>query len=317
MSTPLLRQVEHEVTVHADAADVYRLLAEVDNWPQLFPPSVYVDYLERGGDSERIRIWATANGEVKNWTSRRVLDPEALTIRFSQEVSTPPVAEMNGTWILEPAGDGQTRLRLRHEYRAVDDDPEGLAWIDKAVDTNSRAELPALKASVEAATGLAHLTLSFSDTVRIAGAAEDVYDFVNDARAWVDRVPHVARVRLTEDTPGLQILRMDTLTKDGSTHTTESVRVCFPHHKIVYKQTTLPALMSLHTGYWLFEADPADASVTVATSQHTVVINEANIAGILGPDADVAQAREYVQNALSTNSTATLGYARDYAESRR
>jgi aromatase len=127
----------------------------------------------------------------------------------------------------------------------------------------------------------------------------------------------VAQVRLTEDTPGLQILRMDTLTKDGSTHTTESVRVCFPHHKIVYKQTTLPALMTLHTGYWLFEEDPADPSATVATSQHTVVINEANIAGILGPDAGVAQAREYVQNALSTNSTATLGYARDHAESRR
>ena len=55
-----------------------------------------------------------------------------------------------------------------------------------------------------------------------------------------ERLPHVARVVLTEDTPGLQFLEMDTRTKDGSTHTTKSVRVCFPDTRIAYKQITLP-----------------------------------------------------------------------------
>lgn len=316
MSTPLLREVEHEITVYASAADVYRMLAEVENWPRLFPPSVYVDYLERNGNEERIRIWATANGEAKNWTSRRVLNPDALSIKFWQEVSAPPVAEMNGTWILEPIDSQQTRLRLLHEYRAINDDPEDLAWIDKAVDTNSRSELPALKATVEQATQARELTMSFSDTVRINGSAKDVYEFINDAKLWPERLPHVVKVSLTENTPGVQVLRMDTLAKDGSTHTTESVRVCFPHRKIVYKQTTLPALMTLHTGYWLLEADPAEADTTLATSQHTVVINKANITSILGPEADVAQARDYVRAALSTNSLATLAHAKEYAESR-
>jgi aromatase len=316
MSTSLLREAEHEITVHASAADVYRMLAEVVNWPRLFPPSVYVDYLERNGNEERIRIWATANGEAKNWTSRRVLNPEALTIRFWQEVPASPVAEMNGTWVLEPLGDRTTRLRLLHEYRAIDDDAQSLAWIDKAVDTNSRAELPAVKATIEHATRSAELTLSFSDTIRINGVAKDVYDFVNDAQLWSERLPHVKQAKLTEDTPGLQVLRMDTLAKDGSTHTTESVRVCFPHHKIAYKQTTLPALMILHTGYWLFEEGPSDPSVVQATSQHTVVIDEANIASVLGPDASVAQARDYVRAALSTNSMATLEHAKEHVESR-
>ena len=317
MTTPVRREVEHEITVHADAADVYRMLADVENWPRLFPPSVFVDYLERNGNSERIRIWATANGEAKNWTSRRLLNPEALRIQFWQEVSTPPVAEMSGTWIVEATGSQRTRLRLRHEYRAVDDHPEGLAWIDEAVDTNSRAELPSLKATVEQATQTKELTLSFADTVRVNGSAKDVYDFINDAQLWSERLPHVAKVWLTESTPGLQVLRMDTLTNGGLTHTTESVRVCFPHHKIAYKQTMLPALMTLHTGCWRFDEDPADTAAILATSQHTVVINEANITRFLGDDAGVAQAREFLRAALSTNSTATLGYARDYAESRR
>ncbi|MBW4718305.1 aromatase/cyclase [Saccharothrix obliqua] len=310
-----VREVEHSITVHAAPQDVYRLLAEVENWPRLFPPSVYVDYLERDGNSERIRIWATANGEPKNWASRRELDPENLRITFAQEVSAPPVAQMSGTWVIEPLDDDKTHLRLLHTYRAIDDDPEGLKWIDEAVDRNSKAELPSLKANVELATQTAELTLSFEDSVQVNGSAKDVYDFINEAGRWKERLPHVASVTLTEDTPGLQVLRMETLTKDGSSHTTESVRVCFPHHKIAYKQTTLPALMDLHTGYWTFEED--EKGVTTATSQHTVILNADNIAKVLGPDAGVAEARQFIRDALGNNSRATLGHAKNYAEARR
>ncbi|MEV0039543.1 MULTISPECIES: aromatase/cyclase [unclassified Streptomyces] len=315
MSEQAGRKVEHEITVQAGAGEVYRLLAEVENWPRLFPPSVYVEYVERDGNRERIRIWATANGEAKNWTSLRELDPEGLRITFRQEVTAPPVAEMSGTWIMEPRGDRETRLRLRHEYRAVDDDPEGLAWVDRAVDENSRSELPSLKAGLEEATRTAELTLSFVDSVQVDGSAKDLYSFVNDADLWTERLPHVAKVNLTEDTPGLQVLRMETLTRDGSAHTTESVRVCLPHRRIAYKQTTLPALMTLHTGYWQF--DEETDGVTTASSQHTVVINAGNIGAVLGPDAGIAEAKEFIREALGANSRATLGHAKEYAEARR
>jgi aromatase len=308
------REVEHEITISAPAAAVYRLIAEVENWPRIFPPTVYVDHVEKSENEERIRIWATANGAAKNWTSRRILDPAALRIEFRQEVSAPPVAAMGGTWIIEPLAAGGSRVRLLHDYRAIDDDPAGLKWIDEAVDRNSRSELAALKTNVELAVASDDLLLSFADTIRIEGSVKDVYDFINEAHLWKDRLPHVARVSLEEDTPGLQILEMDTLTKDGTTHTTKSVRVTFPHHRIVYKQITVPALMTLHTGYWLFEEDGEGLN---ATSQHTVVINTANITKFLGEDAGVPEAKAFVQNALSTNSRATLGHAKDYAEGRR
>ncbi|MFF5141972.1 aromatase/cyclase [Streptomyces sp. NPDC013157] len=312
MSEP--KEVEHEVTISAPAAEVYRLIADVANWPRIFPPTIYVDHLERSGNEELIGIWATANGEAKNWTSRRVLDPEGLRITFRQTVSTPPVASMGGTWIIEPLDAATSRVRLLHDYTAVGDDPAGLAWIDEAVDRNSRSELAALKTNVELATASQELTFSFEDTVRVEGAAKDLYDFVNEADRWSERLPHVATVRLTEDTPGLQTLEMDTRAKDGSTHTTKSYRVCLDGRKIAYKQTTLPALMNLHTGYWTFrETDEG----TFASSQHTVVLRPENIAKILGPEAGVAEAREYVQGALSTNSRATLNHAKAYAEARR
>ncbi|WP_216906610.1 aromatase/cyclase [Nocardia noduli] len=307
------RQVEHDIEVLAPASVIYQLIARVENWPRIFPPTVHVEYLERGAGAERIRIWATANGAAKSWISRRTLDSDALRIEFRQEVSAPPVASMGGVWIIERLSDSASRVRLLHDYRAVDDDPDGLEWIDRAVDANSRSELAALKANIEAGYRDSELLMSFDDTVRIGGSAEDVYDFLNEAQLWTERLPHVAKVELTEDSAGLQLLSMDTRTKDGSTHTTTSVRVCIPHERIVYKQIVVPALMTLHTGYWLLAADGGE---TVATSQHTVVINPANITAVLGADADLAAARDFVRTALSGNSRATLGHAKEYAESR-
>ncbi|WP_037859034.1 aromatase/cyclase [Streptomyces sp. NRRL S-340] len=309
-----IREVAHEITVSAPADVVYRLLAEVENWPRIFPPTIHVDHVERGEGEERIRIWATANGEAKNWTSHRTLDPAARRITFRQEVTAPPVAAMGGTWIIEALSATRSRVRLLHDYRAVDDDPDGLRWIDEAVDRNSRSELAALKENVELACSTQDVTFSFEDSVLVQGAAKDVYDFVNEAHLWSERLPHVASVRLEEDTPGLQTLEMDTRAKDGSTHTTKSYRVTFPPEKIAYKQVTLPALMTLHTGVWTFTETPEGVR---AASQHTVTLNTANIERVLGPDATVAGARSYVHEALSTNSLATLGHAKAHAEARR
>ncbi|WP_217177575.1 aromatase/cyclase [Streptomyces sp. AC495_CC817] len=310
------REVEHEIGIDAPAAAVYHLLADVTNWPRIFPPTIHVDRLQTQADQERIRIWATANDTPKDWTSHRTLDPDRLTITFRQEIPAPPVKHMGGTWIIEPLGETRSRVRLLHDYSALGDDPHDLLWIERAVDNNSTLELAALKENVERAhaADTQELTFSFTDTVHIAGSAKDVYDFVNEADRWAERLPHVAVVRLTEDTPGLQELQMDTRAKDGSVHTTKSYRVVFPHHKIAYKQVTLPALMTLHTGEWTFTETQEG---TTASSQHTVTLNTDNIARILGPDATVADARAYVHTALSTNSRATLSYAKAHAEQKR
>jgi aromatase len=306
-------EVEHQITVHAPARTAYDLIADVEAWPRLFPPSVHVQRLDTTGPEERIRIWATANGEIKTWNSRRVLDPEKMRVGFRQEVSSPPVASMGGTWIVEPISPHESRVRLLHDFRAVDDDPRALAWIGQAVDRNSKSELAALKANAELAAGPDDPVMTFEDTVAIKGSAADVYDFLNEAQLWSERLPHVARCSLVEDAPGVQLLEMDTQTKDGSTHTTKSVRVCFPHRLIAYKQIGLPALMTAHLGQWRIQEVADEVRVT---SEHTVVINEENIPAVLGDGADVARASDFVRTALSTNSLATLGHAKAYAESR-
>lgn len=303
------QNVEHAIDVAAPAQRVYDLVANVEDWPTVFGPTVHATYVEKSFSDELIRLWATANDTAKTWTSRRQTDFVAMRISFRQEKSSPPVGGMGGTWIVEPTGPGSCRVRLLHDYFAASDDPADLEWIIKAVDRNSHAELAALKSTAESGPGE---LMTFDDTVEVDGRAADVYDFLNEAQLWQERLPHVVRVRLEEDTPGLQILEMDTRTKDGSVHTTKSVRVCQPHDRIVYKQIVVPALMTLHTGRWSIE-ERTGGWVSV-TSRHTVRINTENIAKVLGEGADVAAARTFVRNALSGNSMATLRLAKTYAE---
>ncbi|MCX4527178.1 MULTISPECIES: aromatase/cyclase [unclassified Streptomyces] len=310
MTENAVRETEHEINVCAPADLVYALVADVTRWPEAFPPTVHAEVVEREGDAELIRLWATANGTAKTWTSRREHDAAARTVTFRQERSQHPVGGMGGAWVVEPVSATSCRVRLLHDFHAATDDPADLDWISQAVDRNSASELQALKASAEAA-GPDDL-ITFDDTVTVDGSGKDVYEFLNEAQLWQERLPHVARVSLEEDEPGLQILEMDTRTKDGSTHTTRSVRVCKPATTIVYKQIVLPALMTLHTGRWLIE-EREGGGVSV-TSRHTVRINTENIAKVLGEDATVRTAQEFVRTALSGNSLATLGLAKAYAE---
>ncbi|MBB5783202.1 aromatase/cyclase [Nonomuraea jabiensis] len=312
MADPRTHRAEHRVTVRAPAEKVYELIADVTAWPRVFPPTVHVQRLETDGAAERITIWATANDTVKSWTSRRELDRAGLRISFRQEVSQPPVAEMGGRWEIEPLPGGESLVRLHHDYRAVGDDPDGAEWIARAVDRNSEAELAALKQVAEREAAQDRLLLVFADSVEIAGSARDVFDFVDQAQHWAERLPHVARVSLREVQPHVQVLGLDTRTAKGDLHTTESVRVTFPHRSIVYKQQVLPALLSVHNGRWTFAEHDGR---TTATSEHTVVIKEEAIASVLGEDADVETARAWVQRALSGNSLATLEHAKKYAES--
>lgn len=309
MGEPSTHHAEHQITVLAPAEVVYDLVSDVERWPLVFPPTIHAERLARTDATERIRLWATANGQVKTWTSQRVLDRERLRVEFHQEITQPPVDTMVGRWEITPLARRRTRVVLSHEYRAVDDDPAGTRWIERAVNDNSKQELSRLRNALELARELPELTLTFADSVRIDGRREGVYGFLNEAQHWPKRLPHVNRLGLVEEHPGIQQMEMDTRAADGSTHTTRSVRVCFPVDRIVYKQTEVPALMAAHLGEWTLAEDHGGV---LATSRHTVVIRREAIRTVLGASGTISKAREFVQQALSTNSLTTLRAAGEF-----
>ncbi|MCZ4607404.1 aromatase/cyclase [Streptomyces sp. Lzd4kr] len=311
--SPLTREMEHSRVVRAPADRLYALVADVSRWPVLLGPCVRARQIEQHGADERIELWAQTNGRVATWTSRRTLDPVALRISFRQDRSTAPVASMSGEWSFHPAGDGQTRIVLTHAFTAVDDDPQSLEWIAEAVDRNSVEELAALGGFAERPYPLEQLVFSFSDRVEASGVdPADVYDFVHRSDLWPERLPHVGRVDVTEDPAGVQLMEMDTVTSDGRTHTTASIRLCVPGERISYKQTVLPDLLSGHGGLWEFEKS-ADGAVIV--SHHTVAVDPAAVERVLGAGTTFEEACAHVRDTLGANSHATMGAACAYAAS--
>ncbi|WP_243788665.1 aromatase/cyclase [Saccharopolyspora gloriosae] len=313
MSRTEPHRTEHRLVVAAPADRLYALVAGVQRWPAVFAPNLHVHHLHRTPHQERFRIWALLNGTVRNWTSRRELDPRGLRVTFEQEVSSPPIASMGGEWSMRQLSGSRTELLLLHHFTAVDDDPSTIDWINRAVDANSKRELEALRDVAERGADLNDVVFSFEDSLRCAGRAADCYEFVHRADLWDHRLPHVSRVRLDEDDEGVQQLEMDTTTEDGGTHTTRSYRVCSAPSWIGYKQTVLPALLTGHSGLWTFSED---AGTTTMTARHTVAIKTDVISDVLGPGRSVADARTFLRSALGANSLTTLTRAAEFAESR-
>lgn len=314
MSNPEDNRTVHEIEIAAAADVVYRVIADAESWPLRFTPTVHVEREPLAAGSERLRIWASGNGVVRNWSSIRTLDAARGQVRFRQEVSAPPVKSMSGTWTATPVQDGRTRLTLTHEFEAVDDDPRQTAWIAEGTHQNSSTELANVKRLAEGWGQLAELEFSFEDSMVVRGKPGDVYGFLYDASKWPQRLPHVAELTLTEEEgSGIQKMSMWTRAKDGSRHLTESVRVCFPDERLVYKQIVTAALIAAHTGEWLIE--PAgDGDGVLVRSRHTVLLNEQALGTYPAAGATWESTREFVRASIGGNSVATLGSAKAFVE---
>ncbi|MFF3847877.1 aromatase/cyclase [Streptomyces sp. NPDC002328] len=308
-----VHRTAYSVEVAAPAAVVYGLVSEAVQWPLFFPSNVHVERLEFDGTNERLRMWATAGGRIRSWISTRVQDPQTRRVEFRQQHVQPPVRTMDGTWAVEELPGEACLLTLRHAFTVHGDRAEDVAWVERALAVNSRAQLDSLRSLAQRWARFDSLVLTFEDSLRIDAPAEPVYEFLHRAADWPGVLPHVSRLELTEDTPGVQVMTMDTRTQDGAVHTTESVRVCFPHAgRIVYKQTATPELIEAHSGEWNVVSD---AHGVTAVAQHSVVLREDAVRRVLGPDAGLAHARRHVRQTLRRDTTALLHRARTHAES--
>jgi C7-C12 aromatase (ARO/CYC) len=302
--------VEHAVTMAAPAEDAFDCVHDVARWPQWSTPIAYAERSEATGATDLVKVWALRGDEsVRVWSSRRELDRAGLRIAFRNEPGGDAPADARGEWVFREQPGGTTEVTLRHEVAVESGAAER---VREELDRHVTAQLAELKAAAERRKELEELTVDFEDPLFVAGAAEDAYELLYEADKWPERIPHVSALTMTEKVPGIQFFDMDTRTPDGREHTTRSVRVCFPHTRIVYKQIKLPPLLDAHTGHWLFTPVPEGL---IVSARHTATIKPSAL-HLLGPDATVKDARRYLRKVLSANSMGNLRLAKAFAEER-
>ncbi|HET9379358.1 MAG TPA: SRPBCC family protein [Streptomyces sp.] len=306
MSGDRVDRATRHVHVSAPAGVVYAVLADARKLPLYCSQVVHVERLESDGVRERVRMWSLMGGHVQSWISWRHLDPVERRLEFRQQLRS-PLDSVRGVFRARPEGPHDTRLELRY---GLDDMPD-TEWVEQVGGVDSHGQLSELKSFAERWTRLDDLVLTFENTIRFKGPAELAYDFLYRAADWPEVVPHVARVGLTEEAPGVQRLSVERLTGNSS-ETTESVRICFPHAgRIVHKQTA-NRLLAAHTGEWSVTPDETGTTIT---SRRNVILREEHIAEVLGPGTSLEDARRHVRTTLGRESQALLALAKQHAQS--
>lgn len=118
----------HQAEIDGDIAAVYRLVAEVDTWPSLFPHILGVDVLWRDGEALVARVRASRSGIPVRWICHRGNDRSASRV-FVEHIDGFAYG-LRATWELAPLLDGRTMARLTVDHHA-----QGLVgrWLDPIV----------------------------------------------------------------------------------------------------------------------------------------------------------------------------------------
>lgn len=310
MSAVKTHRVEEKALIAAPVDVVRQIVVDVEAWTQLHEPAVHAEILDSGTDGELIQHWAVVDDHtVRTWTSRRRVT-DSGDVLFTHEPANAPFATVGGGFQFEEQPDGATLVRMHHEFTLVEEDERVAAERAESMQHGSRRHLTTLKHAAEKADELKRLIVSFEDPLFVAGSVEDAYQYLYEADKWPERIPHVIRLELEENTPNIQFFDMDTRSSDGSEHTTRSVRICLTNHKIVYKQTRPPKTLLAHTGHWLFTETPEGV---VVSARHTATIRTEGL-HLLGEDMTVEGARKYLRRILSANSMGNLRLSKEYAE---
>lgn len=114
------------VTIHAPLADVFRLAADVERWPDILPHYRWVRMLERRPDGGRVEMaaWRPFGSVLRYptwWVSEMWIEPDGgrpvIRYRHIDGITT----GMNVRWVLTTAAGGGVAVEIVHEW-------SGPAW---------------------------------------------------------------------------------------------------------------------------------------------------------------------------------------------
>jgi aromatase len=145
---------EHTVTVEAPADLVYSVLADIEGYARLFPPTESSTILEQSETHQIARLVVDVSGQLQSWVTRRDLDRERRVIAYRQLENAPMIEFMAGQWRALPLSEEQTQLVITHDFaarptEAIPSAEKATELLRAAVERNSHADLDAVRKEAE------------------------------------------------------------------------------------------------------------------------------------------------------------------------
>jgi aromatase len=103
---------ENRIVVNAPADLVYRIAAEIGDWPRILPHYRYVRVRDRENGRREAKMGARRSGIPVRWSSTQELRPEALEIVYHHTAGV--TRDMDVIWRVRP-GDAGVDVSIDHD----------------------------------------------------------------------------------------------------------------------------------------------------------------------------------------------------------
>lgn len=309
----------HSVICDVPPAGVYALISDSARWPDVLEPCEAVTVLSADRHREHIELTARVNGELMTWQSVRRFLPEVYGVEADVIQPMKLVKAMLTSWRVVAVNDQQSVLLLEHDYDLLDDvtgEVEGIttreeaaAFIERAIDGNSRTELGNIKAGVEAAARVGATPVDpgqlqhLRHSIVCAAPVDAVYALVRSTDSWPKLFDACVGVTLLDVTPGSEVARVEAL-QNGRVVSWDTRRTYYDDiHRVDYQLLIPMPLVSTMQGVWrVIELDDEHCLLTVDRSWTLLP----EVAGIKPGIDTVEQAAQFVRTFVDGNAGAEM-----------
>lgn len=308
--------VRHALEIESTLEKAFRICAEVEKWPDIFPPCQKVKVIRQDDHSQLIEITAFAGQKTMTWQSERHLDYGSRTILSCQIKPSVLVKSMQCTWRFDPLREG-VLLSLEHQFE-IKDEVQGLmeniyskedaqVFMKKVIHDNTERELWSIKKILESCNARDEYQLDFQEEMVMEAKQGAIYALLRDAKKWPDLLPHCRHVEVLYDDGKNQEFVMAVDVR-GEEEKIRSIRKCLDHSSIQYFQPAPPPVLKQHTGEWILKPEKSGTRVV---SKHSIRLNPDRVPTVLG-DMSVDDALNHVKHAINSNSLTTLQSINDH-----
>jgi aromatase len=184
----------NSIVCNATQAEVYAVICDSQQWPDLFEPCLAVEAVQRDANGEHIRVTANVGGTPMTWESKRVFRREIFGIDTRVSKPMTLVKDMATTWRVIAMNDAQSLLVLEHDYTLLEDvaglvdgvstKAQAESFIAGAIHKNSTKELGNIRDAVQGSAAAVDGIRSTSHSICCEVPAAEVYAIIADASNW-------------------------------------------------------------------------------------------------------------------------------------